>query len=109
MFACATSTITTGVWKLICSPPTYSSGLGTPLTSTVAPSSEVETCPGGGVAGLPDENSPNSDNNSPGAIEVIGLKSAQSGMQALGVWVALGSTAMTFVPLVAISVPAKAS
>ncbi len=68
-----------------------------------------ETCPGGGVAGLPDENSPNSDNNSPGAMAVTGFKSAASRMQAMGVCVALGSTAMTFVPLVAISVPAKAS
>src|ERR1019366_8082428 len=109
MFACAPPAIPKGAWKLICSPPTYSSGLGTPLTSTVAPSSEVETCPGGGVAGLQDENSPNSDNNSPGAIEVTGLKSAESRMPAMGVWVALGSTAMTLVPLVAIGVLGKPS
>ena len=52
----------------------------------MTPSSEVdETCPGGGVAGLPDENSPNSDNNSPGAMEVTGFKSAASRTQAMGV------------------------
>jgi hypothetical protein len=62
-----------------------------------------------GVAGLPGENSPNSDKSSPGAMPVTGFKSAESRIQAIGVWVWLGSTAITSVPLVAISVPAKAS
>jgi hypothetical protein len=69
---------------------------------------EVGNPPGGGVAGLPDENSPNRDNSSPGAMAVTGFKSTESRMQAMGVRVALGSTATTFDPLEAISVPAKA-
>ncbi len=109
MFAVAEPAMPKGAWKLTCSPPTKSKGLATPLTFTLTPSSEVGACPAGGVSGLPEENSPNRESSSPGAMEVTGFKSAASRTQSMTARGASGLIAITFVPPVSTSVPAKAS